>query len=650
MDRHRPHSGAAQPGLERALTELGDALLRDAPQVWLRDSVLQRLPDTAPAGHPWDDGPLLLAYREGALDPHAVDTLEARLEHEPHLCDMLRQLDAIEAALRATGGALDDAAAEVDLREGVLAAWRAGDLPEAPADFDEALAAYLAGAATPESARGLAAAAAQTPEHQATWQGLRRLEDELQELGNELAADAPAVDLRDAVWAQVGQSHSRMTPRIVQRRPAARPQRMVAGALLMAASVLAVAGLWLVVQGGADRGPEGGQVATTTDSPSATDGGERQAATSDAGSLPQRYERPPALRPPDRPEDAPGAPARPGEATRMASRVKDVAIEEALAARRSVAPWDDRGAAHLAAVAQLQALASLTPGQARTLIDEAPSPEALAGLLRFLPPAEAIPQLEALAAANPDNAYVQYALADMHGYSAAAAVHLDAWRALDPDNALPNYLHAAQQLDRGNLDSALALLDAAADQPTAYRFSVLDAQAHAAALEASGVSAPTADVLAASVAGTGEYAALSGLGQRLLEHGAQHEAMGNTATAEALYGAALELGEQVDAGAAFAHERLAGLETQQQALAALERVLAPENQALLSESYALLERGFNELTTLLNEMDNWFAQAPPEEAALVSSAIVEEGNLSFFDILGLIFTNTPATFDPYAGP
>jgi len=129
VDRHRVHSGAPHPGLEQALTDLGDALLRDAPAVALRDAVLRRMADTPRASHPWDDGPLLLAYREGALDAAGVAGLEARLAGEPHLRDMLRQLDAIEAVLHVTGDAIDDANAGVDLRDAVRAGHLHIDVP-----------------------------------------------------------------------------------------------------------------------------------------------------------------------------------------------------------------------------------------------------------------------------------------------------------------------------------------------------------------------------------------------------------------------------------------------------------------------------------------------------------------------------------------
>ncbi|MCC6153556.1 MAG: hypothetical protein IT367_07335, partial [Candidatus Hydrogenedentes bacterium] len=147
-----------------------------------------------------------------------------------------------------------------------------------------------------------------------------------------------------------------------------------------------------------------------------------------------------------------------------------------------------------------------------------------------------------------------------------AVTQLSSIKEIDPENALPYYFEAKSQLDQGDVASALQTLQAAGALDKASAYSLESALAESAALEASGMEPDAARMVAALTAGVDENNFLCQLAGDLLSYGQGFLSANDFPAAEAIFKAVEQLGRQVETGASFSQEQLAGLDIQRYAL------------------------------------------------------------------------------------
>lgn len=279
------------------------------------------------------------------------------------------------------------------------------------------------------------------------------------------------------------------------------------------------------------------------------------------------------------------------------SRIKEpVTLQDAINARRSDL---------LAQNNDFALLASLTGDEASELLKSMDlSVEALLGAAQFLSTDEAIAVLRAAIAEHPDDPQLKYALAmNLEGNPEAVEERMQQLAQLasaDSDNGLPHYMLAADYFEQGDMARALESLGKGASFGDASAYTLESANQREAALVASGLDVDTARFLALSTAGSGEYGDITALRNELLDFGAHYEQLGEYETAEQIYNAVNELGEQLVAGAAMAVEQQYGLETQQDAILAIQGIAEvfqqPETVALLGETLGFLADSIVDVT------------------------------------------------------
>ena len=405
-------------------------------------------------------------------------------------------------------------------------------------------------------------------------------------LGSTLNSLAPEVALVEPVMEQVARTHTKervVTPfrarpavseaRMVSRRRASWPA-MVGWAA--AAGFCALSG-WMYFTGQPGHTPDSNRIAELP-SPDPNAGSQdnngvmgrvRPFGTDGASGL----ERATGVTPQDTPK----------------SRVKEpVTLRDAINARRSEL---------LSQGNDFALLASLTGDEASELLKTMDlSVEALLGAAQFLSTDEAIAVLRAAIAEHPDDPQLKYALAmNLEGNPEAVEERMQQLAQLataDSDNSLPHYMLAADYFEQGDMARALEALGKGASYGDASAYTLESANQREAALVASGLDVDTARFLALSTAGSGEYSDISALRNELLDFGAHYEQLGEYDTAEQIYNAVNELGEQLVEGASMAVEQQFGLETQQDAILAIQGIAEvfqqPETVALLGETLGFL--------------------------------------------------------------
>lgn len=425
---------------------------------------------------------------------------------------------------------------------------------------------------------------------------------ELEAIGRTAEAEAPEVDLVDAVMAVVqGREHVR------EPLVAPRVRRWTWVSLAAAAGVALVCGLVLYSRFSGQEAPEEESVLQAR--------GEVPPVTAPSGqeiapvkkSISQFDMARKGLPHPRRVEDV----EEPLEATRppdlAALTVSDVV-------RVRAAFGDDEQA-----WATLMQWATLTPEQAAEVAASADAvPDAVVAAASLLSPGQAEQLLLTLVGSCPDRAYIRLELAK--AYSAEGRMgdevlaQLEAMRELDPANALPYYLQARRCLKEGDLEGALAALSEARAMEEATTYSLEAAAAREQALLAAGAEPDTARALAAFTGGMREYDFLCDLGNDLLQYGLRYVELGDLGSAQRILEAVHELGSQVQEGAVFAQEQLAGLDIQR----AVADVLSGLYQALESTA------GLEELQRLTSDT-----------MRLVTDL---EGIRQFFESLNSLFT------------
>ncbi|MBL7645176.1 MAG: hypothetical protein JNK74_03190 [Candidatus Hydrogenedentes bacterium] len=414
-------------------------------------------------------------------------------------------------------------------------------------------------------------------------------------LGSTLNSLAPEVALVEPVMEEVERSHA--AERVVtpfRARPAVSEARMVSRrraywpALVgwaAAAGFCALAGwMFFADQPGNTLGSD--RIASTQSSPDSNIG-----AVNNNGALVRV--RPFGTESASDPDNA--TDVAPQDAPK--SRIKEpVTLQDAINARRSDL---------LAQNNDFALLASLTGDEASELLKSMDlSVEALLGAAQFLSTDEAIAVLRAAIAEHPDDPQLKYALAmNLEGNPEAVEERMQQLAQLasaDSDNGLPHYMLAADYFEQGDMARALESLGKGASFGDASAYTLESANQREAAFVASGLYVDTARFLALSTAGSGEYGDITALRNELLEFGAHYEQLGEYETAEQIYNAVNELGEQLVAGAAMAVEQQYGLETQQDAILAIQGIAEvfqqPETVALLGETLGFLADSIVDVT------------------------------------------------------
>jgi len=270
----------------------------------------------------------------------------------------------------------------------------------------------------------------------------------------------------------------------------------------------------------------------------------------------------------------------------------------------------------------IAAMASMSEEDAIALLKEMDlSVEALIGATRFLSTEEAIAVLRAAIAESPDDPQLRLALARNLGDDPEAAgeriEQLTQMAAADTENGLPYFMLAAEYFGRGDADLGMDALSrgSAFEDSSAYALEGL--RQHEAALIANGTPPDVARLLALSMSGETEYYDVEALRNELLDYGARYEELGDAETAQQIYNAVKELGYQLEVGADMAVERQYGLETQHEAILAIQGI----SEALQNpDVVALLDDSLNSLVTGIADVAGYI-QA--RQAMILNPAITE---------------------------
>lgn len=216
-----------------------------------------------------------------------------------------------------------------------------------------------------------------------------------------------------------------------------------------------------------------------------------------------------------------------------------------------------------------------------------------------------------------------------------AVTQLNDVKNVDPGNALPYYFEAKLELEDGNVVSALQLINSAANLGKVSAYSLESALAQAEALTAAGMDPAAAELVSALTAGVKENKFLCQLAQDLLEYGQGFLSANDLQTAERIFRGVQQLGRQVEEGAIFSQEQLAGMDIQAQALDALgplySTIESAEGVAAVTAEMEALTVRITELDQFFQVLDTLFQTTMNEEFwASVSSLILDSGDLSLF--------------------
>ena len=207
---------------------------------------------------------------------------------------------------------------------------------------------------------------------------------------------------------------------------------------------------------------------------------------------------------------------------------------------------------------------------------------------------------------------------------------LDALKQADPDNALPNYLAAADDFKAGNTQGALQELQASAGK--SFNSYVLDSlQSTEEAYREAGYSEADAKTAAANDLLLPHLAENKKLAQDIAELAGQYQQSGDIASAQNLLQAGLSLGQQVGAPSEFPPiDTLVGVAIQKIVLGAMD----PASPCL--ETGTTVQQ---QLDALNQYRDSLKALAPQEEAIL--PRLTDADRASFYERLPMF--GWPAT-------
>lgn len=528
---------------------------------------------------------------------------DARLQQDGAFRREFELLAATGADLEDLGAAFHDAAGVIDIRDDVLdsiahlafeqlGVAKASPYAEVETGLRDIKRAFDGRAGKISIVDDVMAAIAAAKKSDAEVElPFARVAMELNALGTAVNQNAPEVDLVDPVMARVAEIHKplptvtpfRARPAVAEARTLRRRGANRSWGAWVAAATLCLGAGWVYFYSGL-----GNDASLERVSHNGTPGGSNAAAPSSTV-----FEAVPAF---GTGGNAPAG-AEPGVDAPTRRGIKEpVTLQDALNARRREL---------LAQGQDFSALASLTGDEATELLKSMDlSVEALLGAAQYLSTEDAIEVLRAAIAEHPDDPYLKYALAlNLEGSPEGAEERLQQLSQLavaDPDNSMPHYMMAADFFERGDMAQALDALSKGSSYGASSAYSLESARQREAALVASGLDADTARFLALSSAGSGEFGDVSALRNELLDYGAYYEGLGDYDTAQQIYNAVNQLGVQLYEGAALAVEQQYGLETQQDAILAIQGIAEvfqqPETVALLGETLGMLAGGIVEVT------------------------------------------------------
>lgn len=307
-----------------------------------------------------------------------------------------------------------------------------------------------------------------------------------------------------------------------------------------------------------------------------------------------------------------------------------------------------------AGLAKLVEWATLKREDAQRVIDSPDaSPQALIAAAASLTKSDEEQVLLTAVGMLPDDPYARFELAkslsEDSQKSAEAMAQLQAMPDLDQENALPYYLKAKMLLEQGDAAGALEALAVAQSKRTVSAYARESAQARVQALIAAGIPEDQAKMLSAMTAGTDQYSYLTELGKSLVDYGRTYMASQDYETAQQLFDAARALGSQVQDGASFSQEQLAGLDIQSQALDALQELYGrtgstEEIEALANQTLDLVAsiEGLDGIFTALQQL---FSTDYGEDIwNTVSGLVLSYGDVNIFEYLsqmGIVIPGAP---------
>ncbi len=280
--------------------------------------------------------------------------------------------------------------------------------------------------------------------------------------------------------------------------------------------------------------------------------------------------------------------------------------------------------------------ATLTPEEARDLLEKSGlSPEAVLGVVQFLPPEEARVVLQAAIDSNPNDAYLRYAMVqtlkkmdnipDEELYA-----HLTTWSQLDTGNVLPHFMEAELYFRNGENEKAVSCITDAGNSSNYNSYAMVTTKAYMEALLAKGVDFETAKLLASASMGLHEVQTLEEIAQTLLEYGKTYEESGDYSTALLIYEALRNLGMKVDMSSALIQEKLAGLKYTQEAVNAMFRLMSTTNSFSDTQSLIDFTQTLSEMMTNYNlAMDSFyklFDSNDPAEIIQMLNLYLTSGN------------------------
>lgn len=592
-----------------------------------------------PERNDWDLA-LLLDVPDGSAERTAA---EHHLAASPAMCREFANLQETALVLSALGEAMNEAAGEVALVDDVMDAvchlqWESQDPAQHPFHDLEQLLESSAGAWEKRApmvdlvAPVMEAAAASRKSDLEVELAFAPLSEALNDLGDSWRDAAPMINIVDGVMARVADATTSPANVVPMRaRPAAQsvtePRdrgwwRVAAGA----AALLAVTGAWWlypsqsaklsprVAEGGLSEST--GLLSTEESEPDFT-----RVENFDTKLMAENAQQ--------TDENTQGH--RDGKASSTIITLRDAIIARQRALENDAATFVQ--------------LATLTPDEASRLLEEANlSLEALLGAAEFLSPADAAALLRAAMVNDPDNESLKYALAQRLAgdpeYAAEREQQLQSLLALNENNALPNYMLAADYMARGDVGLGMDALARGAAYGEANTYSLESMRQREAVLRASGLDPDVARYLAVSTGAEAGVSDIASLRSELLGYGAYYEQQGDLDTAQQIYNAVNQLGVQITEGADLAALRQAGLQTQQEAIYAIqglaEVLQQPEYVAILGNTLNVLAESIFEMTDYINTAQSVVnnPQATSAEWGALIQHILTNGDTDIANLLG----------------
>ncbi len=150
---------------------------------------------------------------------------------------------------------------------------------------------------------------------------------------------------------------------------------------------------------------------------------------------------------------------------------------------------------------------------------------------------------------------------------------------------------------------------------------------------AAGLPTDVAQMLAAFNAGANEYSSVSQLSYDLLNYGAYFESLGDYETALAIYKSVHRLGLQINQGALFSNEQLAGLDAQMAAIEAINALSQVLNDPAIIQTvdgaYDLFMEGLNVFLDNTRIIENMLGNSDITAVLRVIQRILMWGDLRY---------------------